>query len=64
MNAFIHPDFTQKFGRFFVQATGNVVASAVTAFLILAWLLTQPFFELSDHVIHGRKMKQPIKGKL
>ncbi len=47
----------QKFARFSVQAVGNVVTAGVVIVLVLAWILTSPFFQFMDHVAGSGKVK-------
>jgi len=57
MNVFQNSDAFQKFRHFGFQVVGYLTTVGLAAFLILAWILTAPFFRcgvyLSD-LYHAR----------
>jgi hypothetical protein len=65
MKSFRNSKVLQKLGRFGVQALGHFAALSLALFLILAWMLTGPFFQLGEWIAHRGKFKmKTIKGKI
>jgi len=56
MNVFQNSTVLQKLERLSIQTTGHVVAIAVAVFLIVAWILTGPLFQLGERIVRKRKL--------
>jgi len=50
-------ELRQKISQFGVQTAGNIVTAGVVVFLVLAWLLTDPFVQLGNLFAGNGKVK-------
>ena len=62
MNAFQNPEAFQKLMRSGVQMSGYVIAIGLGVFLVMAWLLTGPLFQLGDWITQtkDKKLKRKV----
>jgi hypothetical protein len=58
MKKFQDFDLRQELARIGMQTMGNIVTVGVVVFLVLAWVFTVPFIQLSDQFAGNAKVKK------
>ena len=59
-------DPIRQFGQWILSMTGRILGYLLIAALFVAWITTEPFFQLSDNLARGRQFHaktHPAKGK-